>query len=651
MTDSLKTRDVTLPPDVDERVDAACDRFERAWGTNRPLTIEEVVGDTPEPERSALLRHLILLDRDLRLRAGQTPSVADYQRWYSVLGLGWFAREFEANAANSILRYRLADELGHGGVGSVLRGYDSHMGRELAIKVLLEQHRGHAQLVQRFLEEARIGARLQHPGVVPVYDRGEFPDRRPFFTMKLVKGRTLADLLKERTQPDQDQARFLGIFEQIAQTMAYSHANGVIHRDLKPHNIMVGAFGEVQVMDWGFAKVLATEQRTEAESQGAPHNGAPVAESDTAPKLETERGQAMGTLQYMPPEQARGEIDRIDERSDVFGLGAILCEILTGRPPFMGQTQKELWAKARACDHAEPFAALDHSGADADLVQLTKRCLAANQEERPRNARNVATAMTEYLTSVAERKRAAELTAAKAKARAASERKARHLTLGLAAVLLVGTTVVTIFGVQAHKAREKAEESANNEGIANGKLRTANEQLTTAIDQVKLQEKKVEKRNDQLRTGLARRLARSLGIGVLPGKTNPELSDTEIEDLAELGETPDEKLRLQFVEEALRTPRTTRQLRDRAPLALHAVVGLDERRRAEVEALLLARLEDPMLGDEQKTDLALAVSRWDGRTNSGAARTARQLTRAMKDAKDPYALRSWCGACRRWRPA
>jgi tetratricopeptide (TPR) repeat protein len=200
---------------------------------------------------------------------------------------------------------------------------------------------------------------------------------------------------------------------------------------------MVGAFGEVQVMDWGLAKVLAAEQRAGAESQGTPLGATPAAEPDTGPKLETERGLAMGTYQYMPPEQARGEIDRIDERSDVFGLGAILCEILTGRPPFTGKTREELSARAMACDHAEAFAALDQSGADADLVQLTKRCLAEDRQARPRNAGEAAGAMAAYLTSVAERKRAAELAAAKATARAASERKARHRTIGLAVVTLL----------------------------------------------------------------------------------------------------------------------------------------------------------------------------------------------------------------------
>src|SRR5262249_53333052 len=122
-------------------------------------------------------------------------------------------------------------------------------------------HAGKAELLQRFVEEAQIAGQLQHPGVVPVYELGHFPDKRPYFTMKLVKGRTLAALLAERATPGADASgsgrmRFLKGFEQVCQAVAYAHARGVIHRDLKPNNIRVGSFGEVQVMDWGLAKVL-----------------------------------------------------------------------------------------------------------------------------------------------------------------------------------------------------------------------------------------------------------------------------------------------------------------------------------------------------------------------------------------------------------
>ena len=153
-------------------------------------------------------------------------------------------------------RYQLFGEIAHGGMGAVLKGRDPDLGRDLAIKVLLAEYQDDPEVVRRFVEEAQIGGQLQHPGIVPVYELGRFADRRPFFTMKLVQGSTLATLFRSRATPAKDLQRFLGIFEQVCHTMAYAHARGVIHRDLKPSNVMVGSFGEVQVMDWGLAKVL-----------------------------------------------------------------------------------------------------------------------------------------------------------------------------------------------------------------------------------------------------------------------------------------------------------------------------------------------------------------------------------------------------------
>ena len=153
-------------------------------------------------------------------------------------------------------RYQFLGEIARGGMGAVLKGRDADLGRDLAIKVLLAEYHDDPEVVRRFVEEAQIGGQLQHPGIVPVYELGQFADRRPFFTMKLVQGSTLAALFRSRSTPADDLQRFLGIFEQVCQTMAYAHARGVIHRDLKPSNVMVGSFGEVQVMDWGLAKVL-----------------------------------------------------------------------------------------------------------------------------------------------------------------------------------------------------------------------------------------------------------------------------------------------------------------------------------------------------------------------------------------------------------
>ena len=153
-------------------------------------------------------------------------------------------------------RYELLGEIARGGMGCVLRARDPDLNRELAIKVLLDRHQHTPDVKQRFVEEAQIGGQLQHPGLVPVHEIGALPDGRAYFTMKLVRGRTLASLLEERTDLVRDLPRFLGILELICQTMGFAHSRGVIHRDLEPSNIMVGAFGEVQVVDWGLAKVL-----------------------------------------------------------------------------------------------------------------------------------------------------------------------------------------------------------------------------------------------------------------------------------------------------------------------------------------------------------------------------------------------------------
>src|SRR5205085_4046589 len=206
-----------------------------------------------------------------------------------------------------------------------------------------------------------------------------FADRRPYFAMKLVKGRTFAALLAERAGPAADLPRFLGIFEQVCQAVAYAHACGVVHRDLKPSNVMVGSFGEVQVMDWGLAKVLgrggiADEERS-LRSQA---DGDTVRTLRTGSEANESRvGSVLGTPGYMAPEQARGQLDTLDERADVFGLGAILCEILTGLPPYTGSSGKEVYRKAARAELGEALARLDVCGAEAELVALAKSCLAA----------------------------------------------------------------------------------------------------------------------------------------------------------------------------------------------------------------------------------------------------------------------------------
>jgi serine/threonine-protein kinase len=338
-------------------------------------------------------------------------------------------------------RYQLQGEIARGGMGAVLRGRDVDLARDLAVKVLLQKYANQPEVARRFLEEAQIGGQLQHPGVVPVYDIGQFGDR-PFFTMKLVKGQTLQALLRERPDPAADRPRFLAIALQVAQTVAYAHAKGVIHRDLKPANIMVGTFGEVQVMDWGLAKVLQEGGIADEERASRAHQEPEdvttirtVRSTGTAASFgsDTEAGSVLGTPAYMPPEQANGDIAHLDRRADVFGLGAILCELLTGKPPYVGRSAEEIRRKACNGDLAEALARLDGCGADPKLIALTRACLAPEADDRPKDARAVADALTAYLDGVQQRLRAAELARVEERAR-------RRLTTVVAAALLTLST-------------------------------------------------------------------------------------------------------------------------------------------------------------------------------------------------------------------
>jgi WD40 repeat protein/serine/threonine protein kinase len=387
-------------------------------------------------------------------------------------------------------RYELLGELGRGGMGVVYRARDPELYRDLAVKVLREEHRGRPHLVRRFLKEARINSRLQHPGVVPVHELGTAGDGRPYFAMKLVNGRTQDDLLKKRGDPTDDAPRFLAHFGQVCQALAYAHSEGVVHRDLKPANVMVGAFGEVQVMDWGLAKALGPAAKDEAAL--APQSPAARAPG-TIVSLngETQPGQAMGTLAYMPPEQARGEVERVDRRADVFGLGAILCEVLTGLPPFGGKDVEEVLARARVCDHAKAMTRLDGCGADAELVRLCKGCLAAERSGRPCDAGAVARAVAAYQAGVQERLRRAELEKAAAEARAAGERKRRRLAVVLTAALVLVAGLAATAGSSTWL-WQRAEDAAGREKGARGQAEQAKRETEQARDALDVANEKLE---------------------------------------------------------------------------------------------------------------------------------------------------------------
>ena len=220
----------------------------------------------------------------------------------------------------SSTKYTFVKELGRGGMGAVYLAEDQELNRLVAIKVLNTPEITD-DLRNRMIREAQIIARLEHPGIVPVHDVGVLPDGRVFYAMKFVRG----SRLDEYASQNSSQRERLRKFQAVCDAVAFAHAHGVIHRDLKPQNIMIGSFGEVLVLDWGVAKILRAPVSSEADTLMLP----PADKKS----VDTSHGTVIGTRDYMSPEQARGEINQLDERSDIYSLGAVLYFLLTNRPP------------------------------------------------------------------------------------------------------------------------------------------------------------------------------------------------------------------------------------------------------------------------------------------------------------------------------
>ncbi|MEM7204339.1 MAG: bifunctional serine/threonine-protein kinase/formylglycine-generating enzyme family protein [Planctomycetota bacterium] len=365
-------------------------------------------------------------------------------------------------------KYRVQGQVAAGGVGVVYKGHDVDLGREVALKFLHERYQQNPALLQRFVEEAQIGGQLQHPGIVPVYDLG-ISGERPYFTMKFVKGRTLAALLADRSHSSADRGHFLAIFQRICETMAYAHARGVVHRDLKPANVMLGAFGEVQIVDWGMGKVLSHGGKADEErAQHRRHTETSIIETVRSGGQGTQSivGSAMGTPAYMPPEQASGDVERMDERSDVFSLGAILCEILTGEPPYVAnETERDVLTMATRCLQAGARERLAACGADEELVRLTLECLSPAPTARPTSAKDVAERVGRFLSAGEEKVRDAQITA-----RAAQ--RTQKLVVAVGTVVAIALVASLWFWRRADAERQRAETAAAEAEIARAQARS-----------------------------------------------------------------------------------------------------------------------------------------------------------------------------------
>ncbi len=353
--------------------------------SHRPIDDSDALGETveiyaPPKVTDPLAKLLGVADGLINPDAGSNITSAD---------------PIVAAKAEYAQRYELREEVGRGGIGRVLLAFDPRLGREVALKELLPRFasgksvgpgatpttgtsRSPAEV--RFLDEARITAQLEHPGIVPVHELGQRADGSIFYAMRMVRGRDMKKALRGRGL--RERLELIPNYLELCHAIAYAHSRGVVHRDLKPDNVMLGEFGETVVLDWGLAKVrgkkdrrmevLADEMELLRKSSGT----------------ETVMGAPLGTPTYMPPEQAAGKLDEIDERSDVYSLGAILYEQLTGRTPHSGSSALEVLERVQK-DEIVPPDQLEGE-APPELAAICMRALARQPGDRYDSAKLLA---------------------------------------------------------------------------------------------------------------------------------------------------------------------------------------------------------------------------------------------------------------------
>ncbi|NBV46359.1 MAG: serine/threonine protein kinase [Planctomycetia bacterium] len=255
----------------------------------------------------------------------------------------WMTRRMASFGAPSAVagRFRIVRPHAQGGLGIVSVAIDNELDREVAFKEIQPAHADRETSRARFMLEAEFTGKLEHPGIIPIYGLGQDATGRPFYAMRFIRGDSLADAINRFHDSGRGDAsgpragrelrELLGRFIDVCDAIAYAHSRGVLHRDLKPGNVMLGPYGETMVVDWGLAMPLEQPPADSASPEGLVRPS--KADSGSLP---SERGAAIGTPLYMPPEQAEGALDRLGPASDVYGLGAILYELLTGRPPVTG---------------------------------------------------------------------------------------------------------------------------------------------------------------------------------------------------------------------------------------------------------------------------------------------------------------------------
>jgi len=351
------------------------------------------------PQRKAAEQLLTQLKRTLEMEAGRgNITIGHFLSARNAGDREAFAPQTQAGTGF----YTLDGVVATGGMGAVLKAQDNNLARTVALKVMLNSAEANDQAVYSFVAEAQITGQLEHPNIVPLHDIGVAADGTIYYTMKLIEGRTLRDILKDIRDgnPDTIQrfpiSRLLTVFQKVCDGIAYAHSRRVIHRDLKPDNVMVGEFGEVLILDWGLAKVLPEPGQVDTEEQGGEFSG-PLPGASGVDAMATMAGQVKGTPNYMAPEQAEGRVADIDTRSDIYALGGILYCILTMQPPVTGANLDEILTRVTSGDITTPSSFNDRpienptgkiaphcpDGAIPEaLSAVAMKCLAREREQR-----------------------------------------------------------------------------------------------------------------------------------------------------------------------------------------------------------------------------------------------------------------------------
>jgi tRNA A-37 threonylcarbamoyl transferase component Bud32 len=435
--------------------------------------------------------------------------------------------------------YELVEEIAHGGMGVVYKARQKSLDRLVALKMILRGELATPHELARFRAEAEAAANLDHPHIVPIYEVGEH-DGQQYYAMRFIAGTSLAG------HPRSDARTEARRLVTVAGAVHHAHRRGILHRDVKPSNILVDAAGTPYVTDFGLAKRVDVQRSL------------------------TETGVPVGTPRYMAPEQAAGRKD-LTVAADVYSLGVVLYERITGRVPFGGETVLEVLRQVREAEPPRPSALAP--GLDRDLETVCLKCLEKDPAKRYPTAEALAEELRRWLRG--EPIEARPVRQAERLWRWCQRNPAvAGLSAGLAVALLAGTSGILAFAIRAEQGRERAVKA---EGAA-----------VAALDDREL--------------ALARSYVRPLNP---MAEDADALSEPETEALWELAQERSAELRLRFVEEAIRSPFSARQLRARAEPALIAALGLDPERRTQAERLLVEQLQDSSLG--HRADVALTA--------------------------------------------